>query len=111
MSANIGKLHDALLVDDEQPRALAEGDQFALHIVLLIDLKGIIYQSRERHRVVLEEALGIHHRIGGDHDDLGVSFLELVYVLAQLLQMPAAEWSEKSPQKDEDHVLLTQELI
>jgi hypothetical protein len=34
-----------------------------------------------------------------------------VYVLAQLLQMPAAEWSEKSPQKDEDHVLLTQELI
>jgi len=95
LSADIGKLHDALLVDDEQPRALTEGDEFALYIVLAIDLKGVVYQGGERDRVFLEEALGVHHRIGGDHDDLGVSFLEEVIVLAQLLQMPAAEWSEK----------------
>ena len=111
LGADIGKLHDALLVDDEQPRSLAEGDELALYIVLAIDLQGVVYQGSERDRVLLEEALGVHHRIGGDHDDLGVPFLEEVVVLAQLLQMPAAEWSEKSPQKDQDHILLTQELV
>ena len=111
LGTNIGKLHNTLLVDDEQSRALAERDHPALHIVLLIDFQGIIYQSREWHRVLLEEALGIHHCIGGDDDDFGVSFLKKMVVLAQLLQMPAAEWSKKSPQKDENHVLLTQELV
>ena len=97
LSADIGTLHDALLVDDEQSRALAQRDQFALHIVLLVDFKRVIDQGRKRHRVLLKEALGIHHRIRGDDDDLGISFLKKVVVLAQLLQVPAAEGSKKTP--------------
>jgi len=111
LSPDIGKLHDAQLVNDKQSRALTERDQFTLHIILAIDLEGIVHEGGKGHRVLLEEAFGIHHCIGGDHDDLGVSFPELLYVLAQLLQMLAAEWSEKSPQKNEDNVLLSQKLI
>lgn len=104
LGADIGKLQNPSLINDEQARTLPERNPLALNIVHLIDFQGIVHQGCERHRMMFEEFLGVHQCIWSDDDNLRVEVFKLSNRLAQLSQMPAAERSGKPTQKKQDKI-------
>ncbi len=102
LPAEVGEADDALLVDDEEARALAEGDHGALNVVQAEDLALRVGEAGEGNVVELEVTAGVFEGVGGDGEELGASILELFVPFSQLREMPAAERSREAAQEDED---------
>lgn len=102
LEAEVGEGDDAILIDDEEAGALAQGDEGALDVVLAEDFAVGVREAGEGDVVTLEVVAGVFQGVGGDGHDLGVAALEVRDPVSQLREMPAAEGSLEAAEEDED---------
>src|SRR3990172_3273979 len=108
LPAEVSEADGASLVDDEESRALAEGDHGALDVVHSEDLAVWIGHAGEGNLVRLEVAAGVVESVRRQGDDLSAALRELLVPVPQLREMPAAERSNEAAQEDHDDGLPAQ---
>ena len=96
----------AVLVHDDERRHPSQLEQVHFLVVSIRHLVLWIGQSRERKRFLFPRALKGSWAIRPDDEHLGIACDELIVILAQLRQMPAAVGSRKAACKDEHGMFL-----
>ena len=106
LPADVGIPHHPLPVDDEEPRPLAQGVNFALHLVAVIDRVRWVNQAGEGDNVLLEVGPRMLSGVFEDGDDLRACTGERLVLLRQLTEVPAAEGSREATQEYQDNASL-----
>lgn len=101
LAAQIGIADGALAVQHEEGRALAQGEEGAFDLVPVIDLACGIGQAIEGDVVLLKIVPGRLLRVPDQGNNLSPGFAELFIVCRQPTEVPAAERSHKTTQKDQ----------
>jgi hypothetical protein len=111
LCANGVESDDAVAVDDEERGTLPEAHCAAGDVVGVEDRVVRVGEDRVRHWMLADVSLD---RCGGfrrDRDDGGIGVSELGVVVAQLREMPTAEWSRESSQEHQHHGSARDEVI
>ena len=106
LPADMGVPHHPLPVDDEETRPLTQGVNFALHLVAVKDRVGWVDQAGEGEAVFLEVGPCMLRRVIEDGDDLHTRPGELLVLLRQPAEVPAAKGSLEATQKHQDDASL-----
>ena len=91
-----------ILIDDEDGRPLTKAGHTADDVVGVEDFVVGVGQYWEGIGVLAGELGYTLRLVGGNGDDPGFTGVEPLDVLAQLRQVPPAEWSAKAPQEHDD---------
>jgi hypothetical protein len=103
--------HDSPGVDNEHRRALAEAER-AAHDVVRVERRMVgVGDDRERRRMLLREPFDRGRRFGRDRDHRRAGGGELLVVVTQLREVPAAERSGEAPQEHDDDRAVREEIV
>lgn len=100
-------LDRALGIDNDDARHASEFEQLELLAELAKDLLIRIRDSRIGDLLFVPVIAQFLRGVWADGDDLGISIYEFRVILAQLRQMPAADWSPETAHQDENNMLLS----
>ncbi len=103
LPAKVRELHNSFTVDDEERRALAQGEKLVFDLVLFIQSVVRIHQAGERDCMISEVGSSFLRRVSHNGDNHRTRVKELLMLGRQLTEVPTAERSHEAPQEHQHH--------